>query len=153
MVDDVLHAAVGLEHLDHVGTPLAPAVGRVHGVDGNVATRVGGEPVVGKHRVRRVARPIVFKQVHPNARRFNAPGGLGHFAKGGSRDGFALALRRLALEGVVARGLRVGHEAVGSDHDHGGGGLDGADRGHGGAILQEGFGAGVASLFRRAVPI
>jgi hypothetical protein len=23
MVDDVLHAAVGLEHLDHVGTPIA----------------------------------------------------------------------------------------------------------------------------------
>ncbi len=64
VVDDVLHAVVLLQKLQNVGAALAPSAGVVHGVQRHMAARVGGEPVVGEHRIGGVVPAVVIEQVH-----------------------------------------------------------------------------------------
>ena len=71
--------------LRFAGLPLAAAAGVEHGVHRHVSTGVGGEPVVGKHRVGRFPLAVVFKQVHGHAGRAQGVGGEAHFFIGAGR--------------------------------------------------------------------
>ncbi|MCY1367149.1 hypothetical protein D9M69_540700 [compost metagenome] len=85
VVDHVLHAVVLLQELQHVAAPLAPPAGVEHGVDRHVAARVGGEPVVRNHRVRRLVPAVVVEQVHRHAGFAQGIGGAAHFVEGAAR--------------------------------------------------------------------
>ena len=124
VVDHVLHAVAGLEHLDDVAAPLAPPVGGVHGVERHMAARVGGEPVVREHGVGR-RWVVAVEQVHAHPGGLQGGGGLGYLGMGlrGHAGG-----RGRALEGVVGGGLGVGVEVVRAHHGDGGGGLEGGRR-------------------------
>ena len=123
VVDDRLHPVARLEHLEHVPPALVAAVGGVHRVDGDVAARVGRQPVVGEDAVRpRVV--LVGEDVHGDAdvaQRLRDGVHLGQRPLRRGRHG--LALGHVGLEGVVGRGRRVGHEPLGADQDDSGGGL------------------------------
>ena len=98
VVDHVLHAVPGLEHLDHVLPALAAAAGRIHGIDRHVAAGMGGEPVVGKHRIGRVAFALVLEEVDLHARGTQTLDGGCHFMVRGFRDGARLMPGRGALK-------------------------------------------------------
>jgi hypothetical protein len=136
VVDHVLHAVLGLEQVQHVAAALAPAARGVHRVHGHVPARVGGEPVVGEHGVRRVALAPVLEQVHAHARGFEPRGGLRDFGMRLARRLCRGGMQRPGLEGVVVRGFRVGVKVVRTHHHDGAGGLDGSRCGHGGGWVQ-----------------
>ena len=123
VVDDGLAAVLRLQHLQHVGAPLVAAVRGVHGVDGHVAARVGGQPVVREDAVR-PGVVLVPEDVHPHA---GVPEGLGQRVHLGQRLArrrvLGLARRDVALERVVGRRGRVGNESLRSDQDDRGRGL------------------------------
>ncbi|MCY1438424.1 hypothetical protein D9M71_546260 [compost metagenome] len=107
-----------LEHLDHIGAPFAAAVARVHRVDRDVSTGVGGEPVVGEYRVGGVVLAEVVEQVHAHALGFEPAGGLGNFIARHLGQGLCGDVGAAALERVVGCGFRVGGESMWPDHDH-----------------------------------
>jgi hypothetical protein len=106
VVDHVLHAVLCLEQLDDVAAPLAPAVGRKHGVQRHMAARVGGEPVVRKHAVGRGWRaPCVVEQVHAHPGGLQPRGSGGDFGigeAGGSSGGWPDARLWKALSAAVS---------------------------------------------------
>lgn len=132
IVDDLLHAVIGLQHLDDVGPALAPPARRLHRIEGDMAAGMGGEPVVGKHRIRGYPA-FVLEEVHgdPMGRQgLGRPGDLGMSERG---EIFAACARD--LEVIVGGRLGVDGEMVRANHHHGGGGLDGEGGalGHGGS--------------------
>ena len=117
IVDDFLHAVLGLEHLQDVGPAFALPAGRVHRVDRDPAAGMRREPVIREHRIGSRCG-LVLEQVNPHAgpgQPFREARGLG---VGGGRDLLREAPVIVFLEDVVVPGMRVGLEMVWPDkHD------------------------------------